>query len=363
MGLTQLVSDITDAIKKNLKTVGKAASKNMDDMAKTGNKYVDEIAEQLGKSEGNKVLDEAVYSMDNAVQTGERAGKMKKADIKAKKAEIKARMEAKANGEEVRYSGNLGGVNEGSRSLYHVTDNNIDYAYDGKSWKKAQYTVGSNGKPSAVYYTDVDIPTSAKLKKKFLTEPPENLDKRQWTEKQIEDATKNAGLTSDELEGLKRNVMDGPTHNQRQKELESVWTPRTQDDLNKANRGWRQRTLDGVEEKVSNAWDHISGNHRRHTTEQRRAYNQRVFDSGGEFINTNREYERMQRQYAASNADTADTLYENMMNAQKISQTGAGDNSGIDLGEFLGKHPVIGLGTAAVGGGIISNMLDDDDDE
>ena len=43
--------------------------------------------------------------------------------------------------------------------------------------------------------------------------------------------------------------------------------------------------------------------------------------------------------------------------------TGAGDNSGIDLGEFLGKHPVIGLGTAAVGGGIISNMLDDDNDE
>ena len=286
---------------------------------------------------------------------------MKKADIKAKKAEIKARMEAKANGEEVKYSGNLGGVNEGSRSLYHVTDNNIDYAYDGKSWKKAQYTVGSNGKPSAVSYTDVDIPTSAKLQEKFLTEPPENLDKRKWTEKQIEDATKNAGLTSDELEGLKRNVMDGPTHNQRQKELESVWTPRTQDDLNKANRGWRQRTLDGVEEKVSNAWDHISGNHRRHTTEQRRAYNQRVFDSGGEFINTNREYERMQRQYAASNADTADTLYENMMNAQKISQTGAGDNSGIDLGQFLGNHPVIGLGTAAVGGGIISNMLDDDD--
>ena len=52
-----------------------------------------------------------------------------------------------------------------------------------------------------------------------------------------------------------------------------------------------------------------------------------------------------------------------MMNAQKISQTGAGDNSGIDLGEFLGNHPVIGLGTAAVGGGIISNMLDDDDDK
>ena len=38
MGFTQLVSDITDAIKKNLKTVGKATSKNMDDMAKTGNK-------------------------------------------------------------------------------------------------------------------------------------------------------------------------------------------------------------------------------------------------------------------------------------------------------------------------------------
>lgn len=343
MGFTQLVSDITDAIKKNLKTVGKATSKNMDDMAKTGNKYVDEIAEQLGKSEGNKVLDEAVYSMDNAVQTGERAGKMKKADIKAKKAEIKARMEAKANGEEVKYSGNLGGVNEGSRSLYHVTDNNIDYAYDGKSWKKAQYTVGSNGKPSAVYYTDVDIPTSDKLNNKFLRELqlPENLDKHKWTEKEIENAT----------------------HNQRQKELESVWTPRTQDDLNKANRGWRQRTLDGMEEKVSNAWDHISGNHRRRTTEQRRAYNQRVFDNGGDFINTNREYERMQRQYAASNADTADTLYENMMNAQKISQTGAGDNSGIDLGQFLGNHPVIGLGTAAVGGGIISNMLDDDDDE
>lgn len=343
MGLTQLVSDITDAIKKNLKTVGKATSKNMDDMTKTGNKYVDEIAEQLGKSEGNKVLDEAVYSMDNAVQTGERAGKMKKADIKAKKAEIKARMEAKANGEEVKYSGNLGGVNEGSRGLYHVTvtDNNIDYAYDGKSWKQAQYSVDSNGKPSAVSYTDVDMLTSDKLNNKFFRELPEDLDKHKWTEKEIENAT----------------------HNKRQKELESVWTPRTQDDLNKANRGWRQRTLDGAEEKVSNIWDHISGNHRKRTTEQRRAYNQRVFDSGGEFINTNREYERMQRQYAASNADTADTLYENMMNAQKISQTGAGDNSGIDLGQFLGNHPVIGLGTAAVGGGIISNMLDDDDDE
>ena len=341
MGLTQLVSDITDAIKKNLKTVGKAASKNMDDMAKTGNKYVDEIAEQLGKSEGNKVLDEAVYSMDNAVKTGERAGKMKKADIKAKKAEIKARMEAKANGEEVKYSGNLGGVNEGSRSSYHVTDNDIDYIYDGKSWKQAQYTGEPSNTRSAVFYDDVSITTSNRLDEKFLKEPSRKLD-----------------------ELNENDIASNVKYNQRQKELESVWTPRTQDDLNKANRGWTQRTLDEAEEKVSNAWDHISGNHRRHTTEQRRAYNQRVFDSGeGDFINTNREYKRMQRQYGASNADTADTLYENMMNAQKISQTGAGDNSGIDLGEFLGKHPVIGLGTAAVGGGIISNMLDDDDDE
>ena len=339
MGIFNAIAKGAQHIDDFLSGISQAASKNTDDAARvlgSGNKYVDEVAETLRNSNGNKVLDDAVYSMDDAVVSGKRAGKMKKADIAAKKAEIKARMEARANGEEVKYSGNLGGVNEGSRGLYRVTDNNIDYVYDGKSWKQAKYNVGSNGKPSAVFYDDVNVPTSDKLNKKFLTEPSRNLHES----------------------GLKDNML----HNQRQEELESVWTPRTQDDLDKANRGWRQRTLDGAQEKASNAWDHVSGNHRRRTTEQRRAYNQRVFDSGeGNFINTNREYKQMQQQYANSNADTAETLYENMINAQRISQTEAGEHSGINLGEFLGNHPVIGLGTAAIGGGIISNILDDDE--
>ena len=339
MGIFNAISKGAQHIDDFLSGISQAASKNADDAARvlgSSNKYVDEVAETLRNSNGNKVLDEAVYSMDDAVKSGNRAGKMKKADIAAKKAEIKARMEARANGEEVKYSGNLGGVNEGSRGLYRVTDNNIDYVYDGKSWKQAKYNVGSNDKPSAVFYDDVNVLTSDKLNKKFLTEPSRNLHES----------------------GLKDNML----HNQRQEELESVWTPRTQDDLDKANRGWRQRTLDGAQEKASNAWDHISGNHRRRTTEQRRAYNQRVFDSGeGNFINTNREYKQMQQQYANSNADTAETLYENMINAQRISQTQAGEHSGINLGDFLGNHPVIGLGGAAVGGGIIANILDDDE--
>ena len=336
MGIFNAIAKGAQHIDDFLSGISQAASKNTDDAARvlgSGNKYVDEVAETLRNSNGNKVLDDAVYSMDDAVVSGKRAGKMKKADIAAKKAEIKARMEARANGEEVKYSGNLGGVNQGS-SNYNVEYNGHSYSYNGQKWQKKMA-----GSGTAVFYEDVDTGMSSTLNSKFLTEP----------------TPKTSNLSREQLAG------DIP-HNIRQQGLESVWTPRTQDDLDKANRGWRQRTLDGAQEKASNAWDHVSGKHRRRTTEQRRAYNQRVFDSGeGNFINTNREYKQMQQQYANSNADTAETLYENMINAQRISQTEAGEHSGINLGEFLGNHPVIGLGTAAIGGGIISNILDGDE--
>ena len=337
MGIFNAISKGAQHIDDFLSGISQAASKNADDAARvlgSSNKYVDEVAETLRNSNGNKVLDEAVYSMDDAVVSGKRAGKMKKADIAAKKAEIKARMEARANGEEVKYSGNLGGVNQGS-SNYNVEYNGHSYSYNGQKWQQKKMA----GSGTTVFYEDVDTGMSSTLNSKFLTEPTPKISR----------------LNEEQLAG------DIP-HNIRQQELESVWTPRTQDDLDKANRGWRQRTLDGAQEKASNAWDHISGNHRRRTTEQRRAYNQRVFDSGeGNFINTNREYKQMQQQYANSNADTAETLYENMINAQRISQTQAGEHSGINLGDFLGNHPVIGLGGAAVGGGIIANILDDDE--
>lgn len=337
MGFAQLIDDVADAVRKNLRTAGKAASKNVDDIAKTGNKYVDEVAETLGKSKGNKVLDEAVYNMDDAVKKGKRAGKMKKADIEAKKAEIKARREARANGEEVKYSGNLGGVNEGSRNGYEVNYNGKDYLYNGKSWQQRRVTGGKNG---AIFYEDVNNASlSSELDKKFLSEPKSKLS-----------STSNTP------------IKDYQSHNKRQSELESIWEPRTQEDLDKANRGWRQRTLDNAEEKVSNAWDHLSGNNRRRTTQQRRAYNQQVMDNGqGEFITSNKEYKRMQSKYGSSNADTPESLYENMINAQKISQSGAGEYSGINLGEFLENHPVIGLGGAAAGGAILANVFDDDD--
>ena len=337
MGISNTIAKGVQHIDDFISGISQAASKNADDAARvlgSSNKYVDEVAETLRNSNGNKVLDDAVYSMDDAVKSGNRTGKMKKANIAAKKAEISARMKARANGEEVKYSGNLGGVNQGS-SNYNVEYNGRSYSYNGQKWQQKKM-VGSG---TAVFYEDVDTGMSSTLNSKFLIEP----------------TPKISNLNREQLAG------DIP-HNIRQQKLESVWAPRTQDDLDKANRGWRQRILDGAQEKVSNAWDHINGNNRRRTTEQRRAYNQKVFDSGeGNFINTNREYKQMQQQYANSNADTAETLYENMINAQRISQTEAGEHSGINLGEFLGNHPVIGLGGAAVGGGIISNILDDDE--
>lgn len=334
MGLTQLIGDVADAVRKNLQTASKTVSKNVDDIAKTGNKYVDEVAEQLGKGKGNKVLDEAVYSMDDTVKKGKRAGKMKKADIEAKKAEIKARREARTNGENVQYSGNLGGVNEGSRSNYEVIYQNKQYmTHDGKSWKEIHHTkdaIIEGDKANAIITSD--------LNEKFLKEPEPKI--------------------------KFNNEIDPIKHKESQKNYESIWTPRTQEDLDKANRGWTRRTLDSAEEKASNAWDHISGNNRKRTTQQRRAYNQQVMDNGqGEFITSNREYKKMQNKYGSSKADTPESLYENMINAQKISQSGAGEYAGVDLGEFLGKHPVIGLGGAATGGAILANIFDDDNDQ
>lgn len=256
---------IDDFISKSKKFFTNVANHADDTVKKTGNKYVDEVAEALSKTEGNKVVDEAVYDASKTVKSGKRAGKMSKKDISAKKAEIQARLDARHNGEDVKLPGNLGGVNEGDRNVYSTKINDKNYQHtDGKWWKETGKT------EDAVVYENVDFTENALLNERFQAEP---------------------NIKSD-----KERFIANTTHDEKQKIYEGVWTPRTEKDLNDANRGWRQRTLDNLEEKASNTWDHLSGQNRRRTTANRRQYNQQVFDSGqGEFITTNSEYKRMER--------------------------------------------------------------------
>lgn len=138
------------------------------------------------------------------------------------------------------------------------------------------------------------------------------------------------------------------------------------EEMEKANRGWRQRTLDGTKERVAGIWDNVkdtvSGANRQETTRRRREHNQQVLDNGGsDFITSNREFKRMERKYADSNADTPGSLYENMMKAEETA-TGAKDYSGIY--DFVHQNQLLvagGIAGTAVLGAAILDSSDDDD--
>jgi hypothetical protein len=131
------------------------------------------------------------------------------------------------------------------------------------------------------------------------------------------------------------------------------------DELDKANRGFRRRTLDGVKDGATGMWNTVSGKNRAQVTANRRAYNQQVANSGkGAYITSNAEYKRMQRTYAASGADTPESLYENMMKAQENATNGL-NWSGIS--EWAHDNQLLAAGAIAGGAILVSEILNDDD--
>ena len=126
------------------------------------------------------------------------------------------------------------------------------------------------------------------------------------------------------------------------------------DELDRANRGWMQRTLDGVKERATGIWNVVSGNNYRQTTADRINYNNQVFESGqGEYITSNREY-RQKMNNADSPNDDVKTVTEDVLNNSNSSGIGdwAKDN--------LGWAAAIVGGTGLLAGGL---LFGGDDDE
>lgn len=143
-------------------------------------------------------------------------------------------------------------------------------------------------------------------------------------------------------------------------------TAKRAEEMEKANRGWRQRTLDGTKERVSGIWsnvkDSVNNMNRQETTRRRLEHNQQVFDNGGtDFIKSNHDFKKMEKQYADSNADTPGSLFESMTKAEETA-TGTKDYSGIY--DFVHQNQLLvagGIaGTAVLGAAILDNSDDDD---
>lgn len=163
-----------------------------------------------------------------------------------------------------------------------------------------------------------------------------------------------------------RQYPDAPTaeqHASRQADLNYVFGEGgVSDSLNRSNRGWRQRTIDGVKERATGIWNTISGNNYRQTTANRKLYNEGVAQAGGtDFVTKNSDYKRMQRQYSKSNADTPETLYNNVQKAQEIASEGS-DSSGIGgwIEENTGLAMAIAGGAGVAGGALLFGGDDDD---
>ena len=130
------------------------------------------------------------------------------------------------------------------------------------------------------------------------------------------------------------------------------------DEMDKANRGWRERTIDGVKERATGVWNTVSGKNRKEVTANRRAYNQQVANEGkGDYIKSNSEYRRMQKQYAKSGADTPETMYENIMKAQENSSNGLNWDG---IAETIKDNQLLVAGGLIGGGLVVSSLMDDD---
>lgn len=327
------------AISKNADEITETVNKNVDNLS-TGNKYYDEVAERIGKSNGNKVSDAAVFSGDT-VKSGNRQGKMYKKDQDALKQKLLERKKIRDSGGDVRYDGNLGGVQSvdaSNRAPQFIEKNGQKYRRNNGSWEVQRRTPGEKG--AAFYEKISDIEAS-------------NAGLETWASPR--QSGREAAIN--QYKNHQQEFQAYQQHNQRQADLNEAFQPRSQEELDKANRGLRQRTLDSVNEKFNNVKNTVTGQKRRQTTQQRREYNQMAYDAGQPMMNTNREFIAAQQKY---NGTDSQTTFDNMMKAQDVSRTAAGDNNG--LGGFISDHPGIAMGIAVGTGVIGANIFDDDDD-
>lgn len=160
---------------------------------------------------------------------------------------------------------------------------------------------------------------------------------------------------------------NGRTYNHRsgvKAAFKEVWEE--QDNaLNQANRGWRQRTLDGVKETGENIRDTVTGRARKQRTDARRAYNSYIAEQGGtDFITSNSAFREMQEKFGKDLSP--EEMYSQVLAAQNASQTSFSEYAGIAK-EWAenNKELAAGLaiGTGLLGGGVAFGLLSGDDDD
>ncbi len=207
---------------------------------------------------------------------------------------------------------------------------------------------------------EIDEKISRQQKRREVREAYRNQDAiEQEARRRTEQADLQQQVANARQERYSRGQSSAPTeteHAARQAEYDELG--KRLDAQEKADRGLRTRFLDGVQERATGFFNTVTGQNRRQTTAARREYNNFVASQGGnDFVTSNSQFKQMQKQYGASNADTPESLYENITKAQETSSGGI-DWAGIS--KWAHDNQLIVAGGIAGAAIIGANLLDDD---